>query len=212
MRAQSPGNGSPEDTPPDDPFAITGEADGFKQRSVRGSIATVLSQGAKMAIQLGSQVILARLLFPAEFGLLAMAYPVIALVQVFNDIGLGQAVVQRPTLVREQVSALFWVNITISCLLALLVGLLAPLAAWIYGEPRLILLIAVLGMFLPVTAMSILPSAILARHMRFGLLARNEVLALLIGAVVTILCALEGLSYWSLVIGLFANAIVGNCL
>ncbi len=50
-----------------------------------------------MAIQLGAQIVLARLLFPAEFGIMAMAYPVIAFVQVFNDIGLGQAIVQRPT-------------------------------------------------------------------------------------------------------------------
>jgi PST family polysaccharide transporter len=207
-----------DDTPamdnpsPDDRFVVAGDAEGLKRRSVRGSFATVLSQGTKMAIQIGSQIVLARLLFPAEYGLIAMAYPVIALVQVFNDAGLGQAIVQRPTLVQKQVSALFWVNVAISCLLACLVALLAPLAAWVYGEPRLILLTAILGLTLPVTALSIIPSALLSRHMRFGLLARNEVLAMLAGTGVTIICALEGLSYWSLIIGQFANATIGNIL
>src|SRR5579863_6019090 len=196
----------------DDPFAIVGDADAFKQRSVRGSFATVLSQGAKMAIQLGSQVILARLLFPAEYGLLAMAYPVIAFVQVFNDIGLGQAVVQRPTLVQEQISALFWVNLAISCALAFLVAAFSPVAGLVYGEPRVVLLMIVLGLTLPVAAIGILPTALLARQMRFGVMARNEVAAMLAGAAVTILCALAGLSYWSLVAGMFANAIAANIL
>ena len=197
---------------PDDPFAVTLDTEGLKRRSVRGSFATVLSQGAKLVIQLGSQVVLARLLFPAEYGLVAMAYPVIAFLQVFNDIGLSQAVVQRPTLIQEQVSALFWFNIGTSCLLALAVVLLAPIAAWVYGEPRLLLLTIVLGLIFPVTAIGILPNALLARHMRFGVMARNEVIAMLTGAAVTILCAWSGLSYWSLLIGQFANAVAAILL
>src|SRR6202012_507023 len=189
MNAPSLGDAPPAmDNPsPDDRFVVAGDAEGLRRRSVRGSFATVLSQGTKMVIQIGSQIVLARLLVPAEYGLIAMAYPVIALVQVFNDAGLGQAVVQRPTLVQKQVSALFWVNVAISCLLACLVALLAPLAAWIYGEPRLVLLTIILGLTLPVTALSIIPGALLSRHMRFGLLARNEVLAMLAGTGVTII-------------------------
>jgi PST family polysaccharide transporter len=204
---------SGKDNPsPDDPFAVAMDVEGLKRRSVHGSFATILSQGVKMVIQIGSQVILARLLFPTEFGLLAMAYPVIAFVQVFNDIGLGQAIVQRPTLVGEQISTLFWVNIAISFALACLVAVLAPVAGRIYGEPRLVLLTIVLGMVLPVTAAAISPAALLVRHMRFGLMARNEVVAMLAGTTVTILCALGGLSYWSMVAGQFTNAIVGNIL
>ncbi len=65
MNAKSFGDGPPDKdlSLPDDPFAIIGDADGFKRRSVHGSFATVLSQGAKMATLLGSQIILAGLLF-----------------------------------------------------------------------------------------------------------------------------------------------------
>ncbi|HEX7894351.1 MAG TPA: lipopolysaccharide biosynthesis protein [Terriglobales bacterium] len=190
-----------------DPFAVALDAEGLRLHSVRGSFATVLSQCAKLAIQIGSQVILARLLFPAEFGLIAMVYPVAMFLQVFNDIGLGQAVVQRPTLVREQVSALFWANIAVSLVLMLVVISLAPLAAWVYGEPRLILLTIVAGLFLPFNAISIVPSALLARRMQFGQIARNEVAAIATGAIVTIICARQGFSYWSLVIGQFASTL-----
>ena len=141
-----------------------------------------------------------------------MAFPVVAFIQVFNDIGLGQAIVQRPTLAFEQVSALFWVNIAISSALVLVVALLAPLAAWAYAEPRVIPLMIVLGLTLPISALSILPAALLARHMRFGVIARNEVMSMLAGTVVTIIAATQGLSYWSLVLGQLVNALVGNIL
>lgn len=196
----------------DDPFMVTLDTESLKRRSVHGSFATVLSQCAKLAIQIGSQVILARLLFPAEFGLIAMVYPVVAFLQVFNDIGLGQAVVQRPTLVPGQVSALFWANIALSAALMLVVISLAPVVAWIYGEPRLILLTIVAGLILPINAMSVVPSALLARRMQFGQVARNEVAAMAMGAIVTIMCARQGLSYWSLVIGQFANTLTAIML
>lgn len=196
----------------ENPFDIDEGPESLKQRSVRGSFVTVLSQAAKMAIQLGSQIILARLLFPAEFGLLAMAYPVIAFVQVFNDIGLGQAIVQRPTLLPAQVSALFWVNIAISCTLACAVALLSPVASWVYGEPQLIGILLALSVTLPIAATSISPAALLARQMRFGVMARNDVLAMTVGAGTTILCAWAGFSYWSLVIGQFANVVTTNIL
>lgn len=194
------------------PLEINDGPEGLKQRSVRGSFATVLSQGAKVVIQLSSQIILARLLFPAEFGILAMAYPVLAFVQVFNDIGLGQAIVQRPTLVSAQVSALFWVNVAIGSALACLIAMAAPVIGWMYGEPHVVLPLIVLGLTLPVTAMSVSPNALLARHMQFGLMARNDVLSILAGAIVTVASAWQGFSYWSLVVGQFATAIAANVL
>ena len=206
------GRSAARDAAFENPFEIDDGPEGLKQRSVRGSFVTVLSQVAKMATQLGAQIVLARLLFPAEFGIIAMAYPVIAFVQVFNDIGLGQAIVQRPTLVSAQVSALFWVNIAISCVLACAVVLLSPIAGWVYREPHVVGVLIALSLTLPVAALSICPAALLARQMRFGVMARNEVLAMLTGATVTIVCAWQGLSYWSLVIGQFANTITANIL
>src|SRR5690348_6375413 len=117
-----------------DPFAVKGGEAGFKRQSLRGSLATFLAQAIKMVIQIGSQIVLARLLFPAEYGLVAMAYPVVAFLQVFNDIGLGQAIIQRPVLEQGQVSALFWLNLAVSSLLAISVVAISPMAAWAYGE------------------------------------------------------------------------------
>ena len=165
-----------------------------------------------MVIQIGSQVVLARLLFPAEYGLVAMATPVVSFLQVFNDIGLGQAIVQRPVLEQKQVSALFWLNLGVSSLLGLAVILISPLAAWAYGEHRLILLLIVLSITMPIAGINVVPIALLTRQMRFVLTARNEIIAALCGAIVTVVCALKGFSYWSLVAGQFALLVIGNIL
>lgn len=199
-------------TEPADLFAVKGVERGLKRQSLHGSLAIFLAQAIKTVIQIGSQVVLARLLFPAEYGLVAMAYPVVAFLQVFNDIGLGQAIVQRPVLEQGKVSALFWLNLGVSCLLGLSVVAVSPLAAWAYGEHRLILLLGILSVTLPIAGAAIVPGALLARQMRFVLTARNEIIAASCGAAITIICALKGFSYWSLVAGQLTNQVVNNIL
>ncbi|WP_169799538.1 lipopolysaccharide biosynthesis protein [Novosphingobium lentum] len=173
---------------------------------------TALSQVLKLVISLGSQVVIARLLFPSDFGLLAMVYPIIGFIQVFNDLGLGQVIIQRPALEQAQVSALFWINIALSGALAFIVILLSPLAAWVYGEPRVTGIMASLALILPIAALGIHPVALLTRQMKFGLLARNEVAAALIGVIVTIATAWLGMSYWSLVLGQLCSTVSSDIL
>src|ERR1700753_4399463 len=102
-------NGQPSNSPSEptnaeavDPFGVRDRQGSIKRQSLRGSLATFLAQGIKMVIQIGSQVVLARLLFPAEYGLVAMATPVVSFLQVFNDIGPGQAHAQRPVVEQKQ--------------------------------------------------------------------------------------------------------------
>jgi polysaccharide transporter, PST family len=196
----------------DDPFGVALDAEGLKTRSMHGSFVTGVSQGTKIATQLGSQVILARLLLPSDFGLLAMVSPVIGFILVFNDIGFGQTLVQRPKLLRDQVSALFWVNLALSCVLVCVVVLASPLVGWAYGEPRVVSVMIVLGILIPISALSINPTALLLRQMRFSWLACKEVAATLAGVVITVFCAWIGWSYWSLVAGQLAYTLVDNMI
>jgi polysaccharide transporter, PST family len=192
------------------PFEILRDPEGLKERSVHASFAVVLSQGAKMIIQVSAQVILARMLFPSDFGVLAMVYPLIGFVQIFNDIGLGQAIIQRPTLVQDQVSGLFWINIALSCVLGCLMALMAPVTAWAYGEPRVHDVMLALCVMIPVSALGIHPTALLSRQMRFGWMALSDVTATFAGVVVTVFCAWQGGSYWSLVLGQFVTVVISN--
>jgi O-antigen/teichoic acid export membrane protein len=85
-----------------------------------------------------SSVVLAHLLMPADFGLVAMIIGVTAGLMIFKDLVLCDAVIQWPKLTHVQVSTLFWVNFGVSLTLALGLMVVSPLIAHFYREPRLI--------------------------------------------------------------------------
>src|SRR5215469_10060387 len=109
----------------------------LKGRSVRGGLATITSQGSQFLLQSVMTVVLARLLTPADFGIVAMVVAVTGLGQAFADLGLSEATIQREDINDRQVSALFWINVAIGLALMLITAGLAPVLAWFYREPRL---------------------------------------------------------------------------
>jgi PST family polysaccharide transporter len=90
----------------------------LKGRSIRGGAATISAQGAKFLLHTGSIVILACLLTPQDFGLIAMVTAVTNFVMMFKDMGLSMATVQRAEINHAQISTLFWVNTAIGVALA----------------------------------------------------------------------------------------------
>jgi PST family polysaccharide transporter len=107
----------------------------LKGRSVRGSAAMVLSEGGRFAMRILGVAVLARLLTPADFGLIAMVATFTRLIELFRDLGLATATIQRTDISQEQVSYLFWVNVAAGVGGTALAAALAPVAAWFYGEP-----------------------------------------------------------------------------
>src|SRR5215471_4972288 len=85
----------------------------LKGRSVRGGLLNLTSQVTQFLIQTIATVILARLLTPADFGLVAMVATITGLGQAFADLGLSEATIQRKEITHDQVSALFWINASV---------------------------------------------------------------------------------------------------
>ena len=173
--------------------------DTLKHRSVRGAAVTMAAQLARFAIQFGSQIAMARLLDPADFGLVAMAAPVLALVQLFNDFGLSQAIVQRPKIDRADLSALFWINVGVSTGLCLLLILASPLVGLLYHEPRTVGITIALAFLVIIGGLFSQQTALLSRAMRFRHLAMIDVGSMAAATLAGIASALLGLGYWSLV-------------
>ena len=105
-------------------------------------------QGFRIVLQLGSTMVLARLLTPDDFGLIGMVMIVVSFLNMFKDFGLSQATIQRSEITREEVSNLFWVNIAVTVFLTLCVALCAPLVASFYGRAELASLTVVLASFM----------------------------------------------------------------
>ena len=105
--------------------------------SVRSGIFAIASRGIGAFVQIGSTIILARLLSPEDFGLVSMVAAFTGFIPMLSDLGTRDAAVQRPTITENEVSALFWLTVAIGTALGLLLALAGPLIANYYHEPRL---------------------------------------------------------------------------
>src|SRR5215471_14084935 len=171
----------------------------LKGRSVRGVVVTLTSQGSLFVIQSISTIVLARLLTPADFGLVAMVTSFSDLAAPFADLGLSQATIQKKDVSQDQITALFWINVGIGLGLTLLMASLGPVLAWFYGEPRLKAITALVSLVFLIAGIRAQPEALLRRQMRFSALAVRNIVSLALGVSLAIALAWRGAGYWAVV-------------
>lgn len=152
-------------------------------------------------------MILARLLTPEDFGLLAMASSLTVFVGNLRDFGLPLATVHRETVDHQQVSALFWINLKLNFLTTLFMVLTAPALAWFYGEGRLTAMTLVMAVGFFCLSLTDQHKSLLMRQMRFGSLTFIEVGSVLTGIIVGIGAALLGARYWALALQFLADTL-----
>lgn len=171
----------------------------LKARTVRGATATFVGQGVKFLLQIGSTMVLARLLTPDDFGLVAMVTAVTGFIMIFKDLGLSMATVQREEINHAQVSTLFWINLALSALSMLITLALAPVIARFYGDTRLTAITAALSVAFLFGGLTVQHQALLRRQMHLTAVTFIDVAAMASGILTAIICAWIGLRYWSLV-------------
>ncbi|MCA5893005.1 lipopolysaccharide biosynthesis protein [Isoptericola sp. NEAU-Y5] len=182
---------------------MTGEPTGDTQRlgrtAARGSVSTLAGQLARATVQAISLVVLARLLLPEDFGLVAMVAAVVRIGDVVRESGLANAAIQATTLSDEQRDNLFWLNTVLGCATGAALFFLAPLVAGFYGEPALVEITRWLALTFVLSGIATQYGASLVRDMRFAAAATIEVVAQVAGLVAAIVIALIGGAYWALV-------------
>ncbi len=171
----------------------------LKGKTIRGGAARLAAQAASLVLRMGALVVLARLLGPKDFGLVGMVTAFTGVLTWFRDFGLSAAAVQRADITGDQHSTLFWINVVLGALLALVTLAAAPAIAAFYHEPRLLQVAAVLGTAFLFNAMGIQHSTLLQRQMRFTALAAISVVSLMVGTAIAIGGAAIGYGYWALV-------------
>jgi O-antigen/teichoic acid export membrane protein len=175
-------------------------ADGeLKGKSVRGGAITVVGQALSFALQMGSTVVLARLLSPTDYGLQGMVYTLTGFFNLFKDAGLSVASVQRETLTHPQASTLFWINASVGALLATAVASLSPLLVVFYKEPRLLWVTVASASGFLFSGLAVQHRALLNRAMRFATITKIDMGSMVFSFAVGILMAIGGLGYWALV-------------
>jgi PST family polysaccharide transporter len=175
---------------------------------VRGAAVTFAGQLAKIIIQLLSVMILARLLTPESYGLIAMVTAVTGLAAVFMDFGLSTAAIQAPLLTRRQQFNLFWINTGLGALLTIIAVALAPALAAFYQQPELIPVTLALAWVFLFNGMATQYRADLSRRMMFRRLAFAEVAASLVALGVAVVLATRGAGVWALVAQILTQVVV----
>lgn len=178
------------------------------QRAKRGAIYLGIAQIARLCLTMLSTIIISRLLSPDDYGVIAMAAPVTMFVAMFQDLGLSAAAIQKKHLTSAESNVLFWINVTASLVVTLTLVTLSPAVSWFYNDPRAGYVTAASAIGLLITGTSLQHSALLDREMRFGTLSMVDVATAAVTFFVSAGAALILHSYWSIVIGTIAGAVV----
>lgn len=169
------------------------------------------SGGARIAqqiLQFGLSVILARLLSPAEYGLMAMVMVFTGFAGMLADAGFNPALVQRKDLRQEHIHTVFWITLGSGFLLTTVTFLLAPLLAAFFKTPTLAPIFQAISLNFIFGGLGNVPSALLQRRMEFRLIAKVEIGALIISGVMGVAMAMTGMGVWSLVGQSLASALL----
>jgi PST family polysaccharide transporter len=193
------------------PGALTDPRTAQSQRGrVRSAIGwSYLLTAGRISSSIIVTFLLAKLLGPGEFGLVAMAMVFITIAQTVIQQGLVSAIVQRDTLTAEHLDAAFGVLMLAGLGVGLLTAATSPLWALVNRAPELTVVCIVLSPLVLVQGLAIVPEAILRRELRFRAVAIRTLLAAVVSGVVGVTLALAGAGVWALVGQQLVNAVVG---
>ncbi len=181
----------------------------LREKTVKGIAWSAMEKWGGQALNLLVFLVLARLLPPEAFGLVALASVFTAFVQIFLDQGMAEAIVQRADLEQEHLDTAFWINILTGSLLTLSGMLISGLVAELLGEPQLRPIVAWLSLGFILTSLRSTQQAILQRRLDFRSLAVRTLVARLSGGVAGVGAAFLGFGVWSLVAQHLVNGLVG---
>lgn len=184
----------------------------LKTAALRGATWSAIGRFGSYAGQLVINVILARLLIPEDFGLVAMLSVFQAIAQTFIDSGMGSGLIQKTDRSDIDFSTVFVFNLIVSILVYILLYFAAPFIAEFYKEPRLIELTRVLMLCIILYALAAVQTVKLTIALDFKTLAIINILKITAGGIAGIIAAYHDCKAWSLVYQTLTSAFVGVLL
>lgn len=188
---------------------LTGQAQG--RIGVSAAWSWVMA-ASRYLVNMAATVILARVLAPSDYGLLAMATSFTVALQVFADLGLSAATVQNDALSGKIVDSCWWINTGFGALLGLVCVAVAPVTAAFYHRPELRAIMPALAIPFLLSGATVQPKALLERRMEFRTISLIETAALAAGAAVALGVAMGRGAYWALVSQLIATRVTALVL
>lgn len=184
-------------------FATNGKAE-VREAAVRSAGVTLFSGAISLGVQTIATMVLARLVSPRDFGLVALVTTISLLLASFGDTGLPEAIVQRENMNRSLASNLFWINVASGLLLTIGFAATGPLFAWFYDDyemERVAIGVSPMMLFYSTATVHL---ALLKRSMRFSEASMVAIYGRTVSTAVSILLAWMGYGTWALVGGAVA--------
>lgn len=172
----------------------------------------LLQRFGTMLISFSTNIVLARLLMPEDFGTIGMLLIFIAVANTFVDGGLGAALIQRSSLTQEDKSTVFFSNLVLSVFLYLILFASSPWIANFYSTPLLSDLLRAQGLVLILQAFGVVQTALLSKSLDFKKISMSNLVGNLLGAITGIVLACCGFGVWSLVAKALATTLVTTIL
>jgi polysaccharide transporter, PST family len=170
------------------------------RRIVTGTAFVSSASVIRILAQFIALPILSRLLTSTDYGLVAIASPLIAFAMLITDAGLGMSLVRSTPLEDDTAwSTSFWLIFSLGGTLAIALLFLSPLAAYAFGDPRLQLIVLILSFTIAAQAAAVIPGAALQQSRRFSTVAVIEISSTLLGIISAVTAALMGAGVWALV-------------
>jgi len=158
-----------------------------------------LSQIITQLISLSSWIIIARILTPFDFGLVAIALALSRFLYLFRNIGLMEAIIQLKVTNQNTISSVYWLHFFLSSIIALFFWLFSSFLAYFFNEPLLKDIIGFFALELVIGAFYLIPYALMTKHLKFKKIFIVDFLSVLLSAIAGIFLAYKGFGYWALV-------------
>ena len=171
----------------------------LKQKTTKGLFWSSVERFSNQGVQFVFSIILARLLSPSDYGIIAMVTIFFAVAQSFVDSGFSNALIRKTDRVEEDLSTCFYFNIGVGIIAYIVLFLIAPLVASFYNQPILSPIIRITGLGVVLNSLCVVQQALFTIKIDFKSQAKVTLSATIISGVVGVVLAYQGYGVWALV-------------
>lgn len=174
---------------------------------ITGTRWSTASMALTQVVRVASQIVLTRLLFPSDFGVVTLAFTFAQFLDIFKDLGIATAIVQRPVISYRLLNSLFWISVLFGLATSTLFVVASPLLAQGLDDGRAVGVFRLIGLSLLISSFGMVHRGVLHRRRRFRRMAMVTLTNGLVTAACSVALAAVGASVWSLAIGQVVGAL-----
>ena len=168
-----------------------------KNKMFKGVFWSAVERYSGTIMSLIVSMILARLLRPEDYGIVAIVLVIIGFLNIFSSMGIGPAIIQRDDLSKDDINNLFTMSIFIALILSSLLFISSWGIAWYYTNPQIVPICQLLSISVFFTSLNMVPHALMSKNMRFKEMAKRTLVVQIVTGVISVGAALKGYGVYS---------------